>query len=210
MLKRLLIPFALALVLTIILQTFNINDVATYIIVFIVIFAILYLPVVYLSFYSTNIDAIDQFLADRKKHPQYGLYYGLANDDRELVEESMEKVLKRYKQPGAQAMFKVIFALYNKDAIEARKHVGLIKQQEYKKYYEAGIAIEEKDYEEARNIGNTLQKEWMKEAVVAEAEKGEGNLEQAKVHARKALAGSKGLQRYMLYKIFSREFTNIE
>ncbi|MBE4906862.1 hypothetical protein IMZ08_02165 [Bacillus luteolus] len=210
MLKRLLIPFALALVLTIILQTLNINEVAIYIIVFITIFAVLYVPMFYISFFSTNIEAIDRFLAERKKHPQYGLYYGLANDDRQLVEASMEKVLKRYKQPAAQAMFNVIFALYNKDTNEARKYIDNIKQPEYKKYYEAGIAIEEKDYEEAQRISTALQKDWMREAVLAEVHKGKGNLKEAKVHARNALVGSKGLQRYMFHKIYNRDYTNLD
>ncbi|QOR67252.1 hypothetical protein IM538_03670 [Cytobacillus suaedae] len=210
MLKRLLIPFALALVLTIILQTLNINDIATYIIVFITIIAVLYVPMLYIFLFSTNIDTLDRFLADRVKHPQYGLFYGLANDDRTLVEESMEKLLKRYKQPAAQAMYKVIFALYNKDADEARKYIDLIKQPEYKKYYQAGIAIEEKNYEEAQKIATTLQKDWMREAVLAEVQKGKGNLEQANAHARKALEGSKGLQRYIYHKTYIREYTNLE
>ncbi len=210
MLKRLLIPFALALVLTIILQTLNINDIATYIIVFIVIFAVLYIPMFYKSLFSTNIEAIDRFLADRVKHPQYGLFYGLANDDRTLVEESMEKLLKKFKQPAAQGMYKVIFALYNKDANEARKYIDMIKQPEYKKYYEAGIAIEEKDYEEAQRISTALQKDWMREAVLAEVQKGKGNLEQAKVHARMALEGSKGLQRYMYHKTYIRDYKNLD
>lgn len=208
--KRLLIPFTLALVLTIILQTLKINDIAIYITVFIVIFAVLYVPVLYISIFSTNIDSIDRFVADRVKHPQYGLFYGLANDNRQLVEESVDKLLKRNKQPTAQAMYKVMFALYNKDADEAKKYIDLIKQPEYKKYYKAGIAIEEKNNEEAQTIAQTLQKDWMKEAVYAEVQKGKGNLEQAKIHARKAIEGSKGLQRYMFYKIYSREYTNLE
>lgn len=195
---------AIALILS--LSQFNLPDAAVYGITFIVVFVLILAPRIYYMYFAEDIPKIERFMKRNIKQPMIGLYFGLANRNDDLVAETMEKVLKKYRKEHLQAIFKTIECIYMKNISEAKRYVGDIKPEAYQYYYLALIAIEENDLEEAENLIEKTNHDWMKSALYAQLNKKAGNFSEAKNYAKTAINEAKGLQKYMLFKNFEREF----
>ncbi|MBD8068789.1 hypothetical protein [Bacillus sp. PS06] len=203
---RYVIAFILSFFSFFTLQYFDITNVFTIGLVFLLILAIVFLPVLHTVLFETNMDKIERFLLKNKKNPNFYMIYALANEIDDEVKDITEKLVKKSKQESRQAMYKVVQALYFKDVAEAKLHINQIKPVHYRLYYQASILLEEGDLDGAVELMEKLPSQWMKDAILAEHAKKLNNLATAKDYANKAMLHSKGLQRYLLHKTYEREF----
>jgi hypothetical protein len=203
---RYIIAFILSFLSFFTLQYFNVESVFTNGLVFLLIVAIVFYPILHTVLFETNIDKIERFLLKNRKNPNFYMIYALANENDEEVKDITDMLLKKYKQESRQAMYKVVQALYFKDIAEAKLHINKIKPLHYRSYYQSSILLEEGDLDGAVELMEKLPSQWMKDAILAEHAKKLNNLPTAKDYANKAMLSSKGLQRYLLYKTYEREF----
>ncbi len=205
---RLTLTFIFSFLSFLTLQLLGLDNIYTISLVVLVILVLVLYPLVYTSFFGTNIDKIEQFLLKNKKNPNFYIIYALANKRDEEVEDLTDKLLHKTKQESRQSMYRVVKALYFKDVNEAKSHVHLIKQETYRLYYQAGILLEEEDLEGASKVIDEMphSPKWMKDALLAQLEQKRNNIPEAKKHANNAISQAKGLQRYVLYKTYEREF----
>lgn len=198
----------LALLISAIMSYLEMNSSAIFFVTFLVVFAGLIYPTYRTLLWETKVEKIEKFLLKKRKGPTYHFIYSLANEHDEEAAVALNMLLKRYKQPSKQALYKTMYALYKKDLSTAKEVIELIKPDLYKSYYKTGLLIEEGKYSEARQLAQQISKPWMKNAVFAEIEKKQGNSEQAIQFARLALTEAKGLNRYSLHKAYERDFPN--
>ncbi|WP_026672250.1 hypothetical protein [Alkalihalobacterium bogoriense] len=194
----------IVIVASILAAFFNVHIVGFIFIILVVVIAYLYVKLSPI-FFSKDIHVIETYLKNNKKDPLSQFYYALANDDVIEMDKGIEILLEKYKHPQRRALFLTIQALYRKDIERAKQEVQQLPQSIYKQYYEASIALEEGNLSLARTIGQQIKKQWMQDAIEAEACRHEGQLEQAKRFAKTALAKTRGLQYYSLHKTFKKE-----
>lgn len=147
-----------------------------------------------------NVEKLEKFIEKRRNNPIFKLYYGMGNRIDQDVKEATEALLKKYKQPARQALFKTLFALYEKDILRAKDDVEDIKPLEYKRYYQAVIAAEEGNIEKAEELVKVIKSEWMRHALLAEIAEKNNDQNSITEHIQKAFEKTRGLQRYIIYK----------
>ena len=204
--KTFFISLIIAIVLIGSLMALDLALPIVFVITFIVIFLIIYTPQLYYMYFSQDVNKIERFMQKNLKQPLIALYYGIANEDDQLVYESLQKVLKKYKKPHQQAIFKTIHSLYKKDFSEMKQYVSDIKPLQYQYYYGGIIAINEGNFSKAEENVGKIEIVWMKYELKAALERESGRHEKAKSYAERALENAKGLQKYIIYKHNTREF----
>lgn len=204
--KRIISIYMLVFLVSIVMVILQINFyIALTTIIMIVFFGLIF-PFLSIVFWEKDIYKIEKFLIDNKKNPNYQLFYALANNIDEEVEEVIGKLLSKYKAKNKQALFNVIYALYKKEILSAKHEVEHIKPVNYMKYYKSIVLVEEGKINEARQLIEQVPIPWMKSALLAEIENKLKNRDEAKRFAKEALEQAKGLQKYILYKTYQREF----
>ncbi|WP_088043681.1 hypothetical protein [Bacillus sp. EAC] len=161
-------------------------------------------------FISVNVSKIEKFLLKNKQNPLYFFVYSTANNLNSEAEESYIKILIKYKNSSRQAIYKTAYAIYKKDTFGANANVHLIKQKEYRQYYQALIAILEGDMSKARLVADKINSIWMRETILAETYEKEGDIDKATEYAISALVKTRGVQRYSLYKNFEHLIERID
>ncbi|MCR2822384.1 hypothetical protein [Lederbergia panacisoli] len=169
-------------------------------ITFIFIFLIILSPQIYYMYFSNNVNKIERFMKKNLKQPIIALYYGVANNDDQFVSDSLEKILKKYKKPHHQAIFKTVYALYKKDITEMKQYIIEIKPLQFQYYYEGIVSISEGDFIKAEEYIGKIKTVWMKYVLMASLEQENGSKEKAKTYAKTAIENAKGLQKYLIYK----------
>jgi len=178
------------------------------IITFMVIVVAAFLSFLLLFYYplllEKRIDRLESFLSKQKKTPAIYINFVLANrleDEARLIEEQL---MSKYKQAEAQAQFKAAFGVYRKDMAAVRKAVPYIRKSNYRAYYETILLIENGESDQARKTLGSINKNWMRLALLVEIEIKAGRHETAIQYAREAINSSIGVHRYVLYKEYER------
>ncbi|UII54111.1 hypothetical protein LS684_10355 [Cytobacillus spongiae] len=202
--------FVFTLIFTLLLEAFHpIQEPYQFFLVLIIVLPIVLFPLFNTLLWTKKVEKVETYLLKNKNKPQYALYYGLANKMDDLVDESIEKLLKKYKYEGYQALYHVIHAFYYEDMDQATTYINKIKQKKFRFYYQAGILIHEGHLKEAEELIEEMKSPWMKHALRSQIEKKKGNDEQAGLEAQQAISHSKGIQRYVLVRTFAREFPSL-
>ncbi|MDQ0256504.1 hypothetical protein J2S74_003924 [Evansella vedderi] len=152
---------------------------------------------------TNNISVAEKFLKENKSDPTYYFLYSIANKVDKEVDEAFAKVKEKYNNSSKLPIFQTTYALYKGDLNGAREYVDKINQPVYRDYYYTSILIEEENFYKARSIAETLNKKWMKDTVLGELYKKEGNLELATKYVKQALKQTRGIQKYSIYKNFT-------
>ncbi|MEH7387132.1 hypothetical protein V7147_17220 [Bacillus sp. JJ1521] len=197
---RYVVLFGVALLLGIMTAFLEVSQPTGWIISMIVIVFLSTYLFVYPIYWEKNVEKIESFLRKRRKNPVFKLYYGMGNRIDQDVKEATEVLLRKYKQPARQAIFKTLYALYEDDILRAKKDIENIKPLQYKAYYKAIVAVEEGKLEQAAELGKQVKSEWMKHALAAGIAKKAGNHDEYVAEIRKALEKTRGMQRYVIYK----------
>ncbi|MBS4200379.1 hypothetical protein KHA93_12125 [Bacillus sp. FJAT-49732] len=205
--KSFFISLIIAVVLIGSLSALHIPMPFVIVITFVCLFLIILATKVYYMYAAKNLTKIEHFMKNNLKQPLIALYYGVANEEDELVSDSLEKILRRYKKPHHQAIFKTIYALYKKDLSEMKKYINEIKPLPFLYYYEGIVSIEEGNFNKAEENSEKIEIVWMKHALLAELELKKGNRDKAETYAKTSLDNATGMQKYMIYKHNNRLFT---
>ncbi|ALP36019.1 hypothetical protein ASL14_07415 [Paenibacillus sp. IHB B 3084] len=207
---RNLVTFVFVIVMWMILDRLHINNALAFIIIFILMFLILYVPIFFTVLWDSNLKRIEKFLMSRKSKPEYHLFYALAHEIDEEVEDSIRLLLQKYKGIHKQALYKTVFAFYKKEILTVKEEIELIKPPAYKNYYRAIVCIEEGNNTEALKIIHEIPTPWMKNALLSELELKSNHYADAIELAQQALHQSKGLQKYVLFKTYQRKFPEMQ
>ena len=203
---RYILAFIIAVFVITLLAILNFPEILIFIIAYIIVFAVLLSPILYYLYRSKNMEKLEKFLVKRQRHPYYQFVYGMANKNDSLIEEAFTKLQKKPRRKSFQAYIQTCYALYKRNTEEAKKFVNGIQRVTLKNYYQVAIALEENNLQEAKNLMQKPLKPWMIHTLSADLEKRQGNLDKASEHANKALELTRGLQYYILVKVFQREF----
>ncbi|MBS4178299.1 hypothetical protein [Lederbergia citrea] len=205
--RTFIISLIIVIPLMILLSKLNIPMPAVFGISFICIFFLIITPQLYFMYFSNNVENIERFMKRNLNQPLIALYYAMANKNDELIDKTMEKILKKYRKANHQAIFKTIFALYYGDVQEMKKFLHEIKPIQYQYYYKAIVSINEGYIKEAEEYIEKTKIEWMKSALKAELYLKSGMLDEAENFSQKAVSQAKGLQKYILAKNYEQEFS---
>ncbi len=197
--------YVIVFIVSIVMTILKINIFIIFAIGFMLLFLMI-LPYLYTVFWEKDINKIEKFLIKEKGNPIYQLFYALANKLDEEVKDAIDQLLKKHKARHKQALYKVIYALYCKDILAAKQEVDNIKSDNFKYYYKSAVLMEEGNLNEARQLIEHISIPWMKSALLSELEYKLNDLDKAMYFAKHALDNAKGLQKYILYKTYEREF----
>ncbi|EHS59034.1 hypothetical protein WG8_0912 [Paenibacillus sp. Aloe-11] len=145
-----------------------------------------------------------------KSKPEYHLFYALAHEIDEEVEDSIRLLLQKYKGIHKQALYKTVFAFYKKEILTVKEEIEFIKPLAYKNYYRAIVCMEEGNNAEAHKIIHEIPTPWMRNALLSELELKSNHHAAAAELAQQALHQSKGLQKYVLFKTYQRKFPKMK
>ncbi|MBB6451798.1 putative negative regulator of RcsB-dependent stress response [Salirhabdus euzebyi] len=183
-----------------VLAMLDVEFVPAMIIILLVVGVLSYFRMFYPLYGTKDIEKTEKFLLMNKKNPFFHFVYAVANDQKDEVEHSFEKVMAKYKAPARQALHTIIYALYKKDAEQAREQLPHIQPAKYQSYYEALVLVEEGKMDEAQAVADNQLTGWMKETVRAEILLKAGDKDEAKGILEQAMLETKGLQCYLMYK----------
>lgn len=202
--------YLIVILVSFVMASLQINFFIVLTTILLIVFFGLTFPQLKMAFWETDLNKIEKFLINNKKNPNYQLFYALANNLDEEVEDAIEKLLSKYKNKHKQALFKVIYAFYKKEIVTAKQEIEYIKPANYMRYYKSTLLLEEGNLNEAKQLIEEISIPWMKYALLSELENKLNNPEEAIRLAKMALDQVKGLQKYILYKTYQREFPNMK
>jgi hypothetical protein len=154
-------------------------------------------------FLSKDVEKIEKYLVKKRNEPYYGFILELANGNLTGAKKELEDLEKKWKGKKT-AVFRSQYYLRVGNLQQAKEEVKLIDQDEIKTYILAAVAVEEKDTKKAEELKQQLRKEWMKLAIETELAIHQKNFTLANEKKKQALASTKGLQYFMLYKEFQK------
>ncbi|MEK5494997.1 hypothetical protein MKZ24_30285 [Paenibacillus sp. FSL R7-0297] len=158
----------------------------------------------YPAILEKRVDRIESFLRSQKNKPAVYIYYVLANRLEDESRTIMEQLMSKYKRVTVQATYKAAYGLYRKDMAAVQEAVPYIRYSDYRAYYETVLLLQDGKSVQAREHLESIRKQWMRSALLAEIELKAGNSETAIKYAREAVDASRGVQRYVLHKEYER------
>ncbi|CAG9620617.1 hypothetical protein [Sutcliffiella rhizosphaerae] len=174
-----------------------------FVVILILAFAALSYRDVRYMFLSKDIDKIERYLEKKRHEPYYGFILELANGNLSLAKNELDELERKWKGKKT-AVFWAQYYLKAKNLSKAKEKLEQIEQVDIRTYIQAGIAVEEKNFKVAEEFKSLLSKDWMKLAIELEMALGRKNYSLAKEKKEQALAVTKGLQYYMLYREFEQ------
>lgn len=169
---------------------------------FIFFLAFVVLPQIFTAYRSNNLKAIEKYLIANKKNPLFAYPLAMANGNDVEVEESLRAILAKHKQPYMQNVYHTILALHLNKIDAADTYAQKIDNEPLKSYYAAYIAAKKGDFEEAARHEENVSVEWMLHALHALYAHEKGQHAEFEIDAKKAIAESRGVQKYILVHSF--------
>lgn len=173
---------------------------------FIIVLIVLFIaPNGYTLYVSKNMKRVELFLArHRTKSPIYALMHAAANGDFDELERQIPLI--RSQQTRISAL--ISLHLERREIAQARSHLDGIRSASSRHYFEALIAILEKDGDRADKLKAGIRSQTLRHVVDAEIAYQRGQLEEADRAADLALASARGLQKYLHIKSLERQKNN--
>lgn len=171
----------------------------------VVLFGVLYIPLLYTAYFTKNMNKVDQLLKKQKHQPIYQLYYGLAHQLDEEIDAALAKILKKYRRPEQRALFETIVKLHRQDLAHLEATIEKIQPPPYRQYYEIAYLVEKGQLKEAEQQVERVKRGWMKDVLLVDIQLKKGNVKEAADHYKKALAQTGGLQRYSIYHAYKNK-----
>ncbi|WP_051236926.1 hypothetical protein [Paenibacillus pinihumi] len=174
-----------------------------------IVFFVIIAPTLYTILWERNPDKIERFLKSQQGQPYYQLVYAIANEQEKETQQMMDILLQKSKQRHTQALYASMYAFYKKDLNALRHEAELIRQPDYRRYYQTYVFLEEGRFSEAETVIPTISKTWMRTALQSHSENKQGNMEEAMKLAVQAIAQTRGLQLYVMVKTYQREYPEL-
>ena len=195
---RLSITFVLAFILATFLFFLQFPFLVVILTTLVFLLAFVVLPQIFTVYRSNNEKAIEKYLIANKKKPLFAYPLALAHGEDKEVEESLRVILAKHNQPYMQNVYKTILALHLKNIDAADIYAQKIDSEPLKSYYAAYIAAKKGDFEEAERHEENISVDWMIHSLHALYAKEQGNLDTFTIESKKAIDGSRGVQKYIV------------
>ena len=153
-------------------------------------------------FLSRDVEKIEKYLQKKSIEPYYDFIVQLANKNMKKANDALVRLEEKWKKKERTAVFRANYYLYMKDWNNLKKEIEFIPQEEFKHYFQAAIALEEKNETNYAHSIKQVRKEWMRLSLEAERALKEKNIALAQQKQKEALQSTKGLQYYILSKSF--------
>ena len=165
--------------------------------------AILEIPIMLYTLYaSQNLARITKYIVQNRKNPIYKYMYLLPEGTEASLIESMDTILRKYKQPNIQAIYGANRAILLEDFDEARRLVNPVLQSEIGQYTMALIAAMQGNSEEMQQY--KVEKEWMRAGLEANLAFAQGDMITFDRASQQAIDSAKGVQYYANTYVFKR------
>lgn len=195
---RLSITFVLALILSTFLFFLDFPFPVVILTTLVFLLAFVVLPQIFTVYRSNNQKAIEKYLIANKKKPLFAYPLALAHGNDVEVEESLRAILAKHNQPYMQNVYKTILALHLNNIDAADIYAQKIDSEPLKSYYAAFIAAKKGQFEEAERHEENISVDWMIHSLHALYAKEQGNLDNFTIESKKAIDGSRGVQKYIV------------
>ncbi|EPD51236.1 hypothetical protein MHH33_15105 [Paenisporosarcina sp. FSL H8-0542] len=196
--KSLAITYSLVFIVTLVLSFLQFPFGAILLIVFFTIILPSILWPLHAIYWSNDLNRIEKFLQKNRKKAVFAFPLALAHGNRQEVEESLQTILTKYKQPSMQQVYTTILDIFLGDYDAARISAEKIKKKSLRTYYLANIAAKRGDIEEVMPHIGSFEKPWMNHVMNSFIAHHEGNETLAKTEYQKAIDSSRGLQKYVV------------
>jgi|GEM_PF-3915178 hypothetical protein len=171
---------------------------------FIVIFAVSMFPVVYITYFSKNMNSVERFLLRSSKKPYYELMLDLVNGRLKEAERKLPKLATEQQRLAIQ--IPIHFEKQNIAAL--RRQIGEVKRPEARLYYSGLLALLEGDWDKVEECKQQMRSKVLRSVLDAEAAFKNGRLDDAMKYGDLAIAHSAGMQRFVLIKMRERQKRN--
>jgi len=203
MLKYLLL-FIAGVILTVILLLFELQMWLIYVIILGLSLYIFTILPMYLIYKSKSLPAIDRYVIRNQKKPLFGYAFALAHGGNQDIEDSITRILKKYKQREMQTVYGANLALHQKDPDAIFNLAEKMTRKDYKEYYLGAAHILKGNKEEAEKFLTKLSTPWMIHSSNASIALHENDRETFRLEADWSKESAAGLQRYTLHHMFER------
>jgi len=168
------------------------------------IFALIVLAIIYrhihILFRTNNMQSVDKLVKDRKKEPFFAYLYAIAYETKEDQLQSLDVVIKKYKQPAVKYNYIFIKAIMEENLEEAKDAADKINKEPLASYAKCYIAALEGRTADMRSA--KLTQPWMQpaiEAIYAYTIKNEDAFQQ---YQKESINLARGVQKYALTHSF--------
>ena len=168
------------------------------------IFALIVLAIIYrhihILFRTNNMQSVDKLVKDRKKEPFFAYLYAIAYETKEDQLQSLDVVIKKYKQPAVKYNYVFIKAIMEENLEEAKDAADKINKEPLASYAKCYIAALEGRTADMRSA--KLTQPWMQpaiEAIYAYTIKNEDAFQQ---YQKESINLARGVQKYALTHSF--------
>jgi len=168
------------------------------------IFALIVLAIIYrhihILFRTNNMQSVDKLVKDRKKEPFFAYLYAVAYETKEDQLQSLDVVIKKYKQPAVKYNYVFIKAIMEENLEEAKDAADKINKEPLASYAKCYIAALEGRTADMRSA--KLTQPWMQpaiEAIYAYTIKNEDAFQQ---YQKESINLARGVQKYALTHSF--------
>ena len=180
-----------------------------YLSIVVVYILLLVVPQLWIMYKSNNLARIERFLEENKKKPLFAYALAVKMGDRHEIIQVIQDILKKYKQPYMQQVYKTNLALHDDDVASFVKLANQISKEPLRTYYLAYSEALQGNYEEARTLKANLPEGWMPHAIEAIIAIVSGDLETFRKEAKACVEYARGVQKFNLMYAFQhmeREF----
>ncbi|MGG2110811.1 hypothetical protein ABFY60_09880 [Lysinibacillus pakistanensis] len=168
------------------------------------IFSLIVLAIIYrhihILFRTNNMQSVDKLVKDRKKEPFFAYLYAVAYETKEDQLQSLDVVIKKYKQPAVKYNYVFIKAIMEENLEEAKDAADKINKEPLASYAKCYIAALEGRTADMRSA--KLTQPWMQpaiEAIYAYTIKNEDAFQQ---YQKESINLARGVQKYALTHSF--------
>ncbi|QUW20279.1 hypothetical protein JSQ81_10345 [Sporosarcina sp. Marseille-Q4063] len=158
----------------------------------------------YLIYKSKSLPAINRYVIKNQKKPMFGYAYALAHGDNQDIEDSLKRILKKYKQKEIQTVYGANLALHHSDADALLEFAEKMTRKDYKEYYLGAAHLLSSDEVLANKFVAKLSTPWMIHSSNASIALRNKDGETFRLEANRSVESAAGLQRYILYHMFER------
>ena len=200
---RLVIVFLFAILMSSILIATGMQRLMVFFIVITFYLAAAVAPSIYITYFSTSLKRIDRFVKSNRRKPLFGYPYQIAYGNDEQIQQALQKILARHRQPELQQTYKALLAITQDQPGVARQYAEQIQRESLRTYYLAHAAANSGDYDHATELLEQLKEPWMRSAIRALIAF-ETNDPQFDRLAEDSIAAARGVQKYTLFHSFRR------
>lgn len=156
----------------------------------------------YIAYFTTDMVKVKKYIVKNKKDPFLNFLLVVESGTKEQEIEAADKVIAHYKQPTLKNTYEMNRAIRLEDFERAHEFADKLMKTSYGPYGKALIAASLGNRDEAKSY--PLKTDWMEAAIDAELALIERDKLAFEKYSKKAIEGTKGIQRFMFIHGFNK------